>query len=303
MTENEGYIKYLAAKKNIDDRSLNTSVWSCMQESLAEYRGSRVIRVLEVGCGIGTMAERLFERGRLGNCSYTAVDKEPDFLRHAMERLPLWAADHHFKVGTSSTDRLHLISEKGPEHHIQFVTADILTLLQEHQETYDLILAHAFLDLVEIDVVIPELLIRLKPSGNFYFTLNFDGITQFLPELNPAYDQQLMDLYHQTMDERRIDGLPAGHSQTGRKILGVLRSHGARLHSMGASDWVVMAKESASDENIFLHHIIETVFSALNGHPELDRKEFNAWVQARRRQIDHGEMVYIAHHLDYYGQK
>jgi len=40
----------------------------------------------------------------------------------------------------------------------------------------------------------------------------------------------------------------------------------------------------------------------LRGHPELDGDEFEEWLALRRGQIADGEMVYVAHQLDYCGR-
>jgi hypothetical protein len=38
---------------------------------------------------------------------------------------------------------------------------------------------------------------------------------------------------------------------------------------------------------------------SLTGHAELDAAEFAAWLQKRRAQIERGELVYIAHQMDF----
>ena len=41
------------------------------------------LRVLEVGCGIGTMVERLLDWGLLVRAAYTGIDVEAEFIRAA----------------------------------------------------------------------------------------------------------------------------------------------------------------------------------------------------------------------------
>ena len=53
--------RYLAAKQGLDDRSLNRHVRESLADHLLERRGTTPCRVLEVGCGIGTMLERLID--------------------------------------------------------------------------------------------------------------------------------------------------------------------------------------------------------------------------------------------------
>ena len=70
------FIRYLAAKKGLDDRSLNRHVWDTLAQTLRDRPESAPLRVLEVGCGIGTMVERLLDRGLLTRAAYTGIDGE-----------------------------------------------------------------------------------------------------------------------------------------------------------------------------------------------------------------------------------
>jgi len=50
---------YLAAKKSVDDRALNRLVWQRLANAIAARKAA--LEVLEIGAGIGTMAERVAE--------------------------------------------------------------------------------------------------------------------------------------------------------------------------------------------------------------------------------------------------
>ena len=69
----------------------------------------------------------------------------------------------------------------------------------------------------------------------------------------------------------------------------------------GASDWVVYAKDGVypEDEEYFLHFILHFVEDSLTGHEELDKYVFTNWLAKRRDQITTGELVYIAHQMDF----
>ena len=82
------FIRYLAAKKGLDDRSLNRQVWDHLVRAVGDRQDSSPLRVLEVGCGIGTMLERLLDWGLLTRAAYTGIDVEPEFIRAAAARLP-----------------------------------------------------------------------------------------------------------------------------------------------------------------------------------------------------------------------
>ena len=106
------------------------------------------------------------------------------------------------------------------------------------------------------------------------------------------------------MDERRVDGRPAGSSRTGRRLFAPLTAAGATLLAAGSSDWLVFPGPDGypGDEAYFLHFIIHTIQQALEGHPELPEAAFRAWVAQRHAQIQRQELVYIAHQLDFFGR-
>jgi SAM-dependent methyltransferase len=301
-SEAAAYIGYLAAKKAIDDRCLNRHGWATMQESLSQAFDSRTLHVFEIGCGIGTMAERFLAHWTAADCEYLAVDREPAFIEHARGRFPEYAASVGYSIEPRSELEIRLTSPRGRRHRVRFEVADALHLPSELAAAgaYDLIISHAFLDLVDITVAVPALLNLLRPAGYFYFTLVFDGLTEFLPLMED--DSLIMELYHRSMDERVVEGVRSGHSQTGRRLYSVLQDDRAHIQAMGASDWVVMAQEAGSAENIFLASILDTVQDELATHPELDRARFEAWIEARRQQLASRKLVYITHQLDYFGQ-
>ena len=78
------FTRYLAAKKTVDDRALNKDVWRMLRDHLPPEPA-----IIEVGAGIGTMAERLVEQGFISRGRYTAVDQNPDNITIARQRQPL----------------------------------------------------------------------------------------------------------------------------------------------------------------------------------------------------------------------
>jgi hypothetical protein len=106
------------------------------------------------------------------------------------------------------------------------------------------------------------------------------------------------------MDERITDGKRSGDSQTGRHLYHQLKTACIQTVDAGSSDWVIIPHDAAypHDEAYFLHFIINTMHSALRHHPEIDTKRFESWIAERHAQIEAGELVYIAHQLDYLGR-
>jgi SAM-dependent methyltransferase len=298
------YIRYLAAKKGLDDRSLNRHVWDALAQAVRDRPAPSPLRVLEVGCGIGTMAERLLDRGLLTRAAYTGIDVEPEFIRAAAAHLRGYAADRHTSLSLEAGGAM-LLRTPTQNVRITLEAADLFDFLDGEQgkPAWDLLVAHAVLDLTDLSSALPRLLSLLVPGGLFYFTLNFDGVTTFEPPIDPDLDALIETLYHRTMDTRRCRGRPSGSSLTGRRLLGRLKAAGARVVAAGSSDWVVFPGPQGypGDEAYFLHFIIDTIGRALHGHPELPRSPFKAWVARRHRQIESAELTYIAHQLDFLG--
>ena len=307
MIPNEySFTRYLAAKKSVDDRALNAHVWHALADEVSALQHTCApvpLCVLEVGAGIGTMIERLLERNLLARADYHAVDEQTENMKAASARLRAWTAARNFTLTEGPGDILQVTGPAGqPAISIMLETGDALELASRSESAarYDLLIAHAFLDLVHLPRALPRLLRTLRPGGLLYATINFDGVTAFEPAIDPPLDAVIERLYHQTMDGRLIRGQPSGDSHSGRHLLAQLAASGAEILAAGASDWVVHARRGRypQDEAYFLHFITRTVAGALQDHPELDGPAFEAWIAARHAQIERGELIYIAHQLD-----
>jgi SAM-dependent methyltransferase len=292
-------VRYLLAKQSVDDRALNQTVLTALRTQLAAITGGSRLRVLELGAGVGTMVSRLSDWNVIRDADYTLVDRDLTSLAAAEAQLRDWAGPN----ALPSEGRLHI---DGPDLdlRVRLQHANILehVIAPENQQRYDVVLANAVLDLLDLRPALERIWRACKPGALFWFTVNFDGETIFMPEL--PLDEQVMKLYHRTMDERMRDGQPAGDSKTGRRLLTLLPQTGATLEAAGSSDWVVFPGKRGyvGDEGYFLHHIAHTIATALNGHAELDAQQFDEWVRTRHDQIDRGELSYIAHQLDVLGR-
>lgn len=272
----EDFIRYLAAKKTIDDRALNAHVWS----TFARLTDALVApRVLELGGGIGTMAERIVSRGLLRDAHYTLIDEQATVI----------------DVARARTSALPL--------KVDCAVADARAYLHDVAGRFDVVIAHAFLDLFRLQDIVPLALGALRPGGVFYVSVNFDGATLFQPEIDPAYDDEIERLYHLTMDERMTDGKRSGDSRSGRHLFNHLRAAGATIAAAGASDWVVFAGPHgySDDDAFFLRCILGFFEDSVGRRPEIDRARFATWLRQRHAQVDCGELAYIAHQLDFAG--
>jgi hypothetical protein len=293
-----GYARYLAAKTTVDDRALNRHV-------LAELRRLMPVgapQVLEVGAGLGTMVARLMDWGVVGTCEYILLDADRPLLDDSRRWLRDWAAARGLRsdlrpdglqVGDLRVRLEHAELSRYLEaaHGAQGVPADAL-------------IANAVLDLVDVPAVLPGLLRLLVPGGIYWFTINYDGESIFEP--GHPHDDQVMQAYHRDMDERVRYGRPAGDSRTGRRLFHHLRDAGAPVLAAGSSDWVVSAGPDGNypgDEAYFLRSILSTIQNALRSRPDwVEPADLADWLAVRGRQLAAGELVYIAHQLDFVGR-
>ena len=292
------YHRYLTAKKSIDDRSLNPRVWDSLARALPRTRPTDV---LELGAGIGSMVQRVIERGLLTDCRYRAVDLEPGNVAEATRRLPPWARERDLSVEEMGEGGLRF-SGAGVSMDLSFEAANVVDVLKKPdiRGVYDFVIAQAFLDLVDLDSVLPLIGASLRPEGLIYLCINFDGGTIFDPIIDKELDARIEALYHRTMDERVSDGKASGDSRTGRRLFSGLRRIGAQVLDAGPSDWVVYPSVDgySGDDDIFLHAIIDTVQGALQSSQELDPQSLAEWTSERHSQVESRELVYIAHQLD-----
>lgn len=284
------FVRYLAAKRSVDDRALNQQVVDRLRAELSVHRVPGSLEVLEIGAGIGTMIERAADWRLFAHCAgsvkYLAIDADAANIS---------AAAHRLANPTKS------ITSQGLQ--VVLKTADLFDLFEttEYADHFDLLIANAFLDLVDVGFVLPRLRQLLRPGGLGWFTLNFDGATILQPEIDTPFDTLVEMLYHRTMDERLVTGRPSGDSRTGRHLFQQLRSSRFEILAAGASDWVLFAGADGypHDEAAFLHFIIEMMHGALADCSELDSARYADWIAMRHAQIDNGVLAYVAHQLDF----
>jgi SAM-dependent methyltransferase len=295
------YRRYLSSKTTVDDRALNKDVLACLRRELLPTE-TGPLRVLEIGGGVGTMIARLIEWGVIRRAHYTLLDVDADLLAGAREFLAGWAAARGYALDPRP-DSLGMQSDH-VDVTVTFVQAELAAYLAgPPQGAVDLLLANAFLDLVDVPAILPRLLGMLASGGLFWFPINYDGDTIFEPE--HAGDAAFFAAYNRSMDQRLRFGRPAGDSKTGRHLFGHLAHAGGTVICAGSSDWVVHAAAGRynADEQYFLHHIVHTIDEELQKHPEVDREALARWVELRHEQAERGELVYVAHQLDFVGKR
>lgn len=292
---------YLEAKRTVDDRALNRRVLERFEATLAAR--SAPVRIVELGAGVGAMIARLAAWDRLpADVVYRGVDRDPDSIERARERVPEWLRANGYEV-----DRLDTDSDDEGEHpalttfvarsrerrlEITLEVADAFAI----EDTADAVIAAAFLDIVSLEEAIPDLKELLVPGGVLYAPITFDGGTTFAPR--DPIDDRLEREYHRHMDDVR----PEGGSRVGRGLLTRLPGAGWDVLEAGGSDWIVRPRDGRypAEERVFLEHLLETIDGALAALPEpdLDSAERQRWLERRYGELEDGELVFVAHNLD-----
>ena len=281
---------YLLSKQSVDDRALNKDVL----ESLKAHLPTQPIKIIEVGAGIGTMLRRLLWWDVIRQAEYVLVDEMAENIEYASAWIPQFATEAGLSVERGGQSQLRVFDE-AQDVRIHLEQADVFDFIQKNKEPADLLIAHAFLDLLPMPESLPKLLSLTKDLA--WLTINFDGVTSFEPTVDAALDEKIERLYHKTMDKRPT----GGDSKSGRHLFGHLQSAGAEILTAGSSDWVVHAVggKYLEDEKYFLSFILHFFEESLTGHVELNADAFANWLSERRAQVERGELVYVAHQMDF----
>lgn len=282
--------KYLLSKQSVDDRALNKDVLSVLKVNLPR----EPLTITEIGGGIGTMLARLLRWDVISRAEYTLVDEMGENIDFARTWLPEWAEGNGLETEEIGKGELRIFDVRH-DVRVKLVQADVFEFIGQGLKPADLLIAHAFLDLLTMPGSLPKLFTLTKDLA--WLTLNFDGVTSLEPIIDAELDAKIERLYHETMDTRPS----GGDSRSGRHLFGYLKQVGAEIEAVGSSDWVVHPVDGQypKDEEYFLQIILHFFEQSLGGHPELDKAAFANWLQKRREQVARGELVYIAHQMDF----
>ena len=282
--------RYLLSKQTVDDRALNKDVINALRVHLP----AEPVSIIEVGAGIGTMLKRLIEWEILCAGEYTLVDTMAENIEYAREWIAWWGTEAGLSVEWIAPDQLQLCDHTR-DIRVRFERADVFEFIQGNKTPADLLIAHAFLDLLPMPESLQGLL--SLTSGLAWLTVNFDGVSAFEPVIDRELDENIERLYHSTMAARPS----GGNSRTGRGLFKHLHGTDAEILAAGASDWVVFANNGKypADEKYFLQFIMHFFKSSLSGCDELETTAFEHWLTKRHTQIERGELVYIAHQIDF----
>lgn len=276
---NHAAIRYLESKRSVDERAHSERVFDEVRRRLPSDP-----RIVEAGCGTGTMVPRLYEGGVEAG-SYRGVDRDEQVVRFAS-----YARSRELEyLGFDVED-----SEQGfavGDLHVSYACDDAMTAFEEREA--DLFVAASFADLVPLDDLLERIETVLRPGGLAYIPFTFDGTTVFQPD-HPA-DEVVERAYHDAIDEK-----PGRDSRAGRHLADRFRQRSGTLLAMAPSDWIVRPRLEGypADEAYFLGRILDFVAEALDDS-SASNPDFDEWIDTRRRQLEREELTYVAHQYDF----
>ena len=142
---------YLLSKQSVDDRALNKDVLAALKASLSKAP----LSVIEVGGGIGTMLARLLRWDLISQAEYTLVDEMDENIRFAGEWLQTWGLENGFSVELIAEGQLRIFNNSR-DVLVNLVRADVFAFIAKRPLPADLLIAHAFLDLLPMGLILPR---------------------------------------------------------------------------------------------------------------------------------------------------
>ncbi|MFD1587351.1 hypothetical protein ACFR9U_10170 [Halorientalis brevis] len=285
--------EYLTAKRSVDDRALNRRVLDRVTTFLDERDAPDV---LEVGAGTGAMVARALAWDLLPDgTAYTAIEIDPDSVALARETVRAAARAADYRISEQAAEEVRLVRDDR-EITVTVREADAFAFVERAERTWDLLIGAAFADLVGASAV--ERLLGAVPDGACYFPITFDGMTRFHPAADPAFDALIERRYHATMNDGALG------SQAGRRLVSELKGAGWDVPAVGGADWTIHPTGGTypEGEGYVLHYLLETIASAVDDQPDVDGERLEQWLTRRHRQVTDGELLFVAHNLDVFGQ-
>lgn len=321
-----GFADFLDAKFELDERSLARDVQDACFASLASRTP---LRCLDVGTGTGAMVRRVLDAANdTASIDIVALDRDASLLVRARGNLRAHLSRRGFVAlddaddtpeadvvnradgarPADPTDRaddrdLHAspvhMHDRRRRIRVRFACSDIARFEPAPGERYDLVTAHAFMDLVPMRPLLEGFARWLAPGGLFYASMNYDGETTLLPVYaDAAWEARLLLRYDASMEERRVDGAPIGGAHSGRRLHAMLPDAGFEILACASSDWNALPHRGCLRDRDAL--VVSVLLEAIRRENEAhcDARRLAAWWSDRRARLEAGSLGAIVHQID-----
>lgn len=294
---NGDFAVYLEAKYPLDSRSLNQDTLETLK---ATIHPMKQVRCLDLGTGTGAMLKRVIEMDLMASFDITGLDIDPSLLAIAAKKLTECLHKNGFRTEKSETG---ICAHRNQQTiRIHFECASILNW--KHNAAYprfDLVTAHAFMDILPLKPVIDKVRTFLKPSGLFYSTLNYDGNTTLFPDYsNRNFEEKILKHYDRSMECRRINGQSTGGAYSGRRLINLLSAMEFTINSYGSSDWNItpLNGQYRDDDATCLESLLTMIYGEAYKSDNFEPDSLSNWYTNRLQTISADTLGMIVHQLD-----
>jgi SAM-dependent methyltransferase len=288
---------YLKAKFALDERSLNREVRGAFLDALHSLPQ---IQCLDVGAGTCATLQRLLNSGLTTPLSLTALDRDPALLDIARQEAEGWlralGLDPRIEAGAIRTQGERLTA-------IRFAVGELKDYRPDR--LYNVITAHAFLDIAPLPEALRLFAAWLQPGGYLYASLNYDGDTALLPVYEDAdFEARLLGHYNHTMERRRVDGRATGGAYCGRRLHGLLPEYGFDILAYGSSDWNIapFLGEYRDSDAVCLNALLEMIRAEGQSSGLFHQDQLERWREDRLQLLRRRRLGLIIHQLDLLGR-
>ncbi len=291
------FADFLEAKFDLDERSLAVDVRRACIDSIA-HRDR--LRCVDIGTGTGAMVRRLLD-ARIGAraIDIVAIDRDERLIDRARERIAVHLRQRGFELPGQADESRIQASDAHRFVTLRLAHGEAAGFEPRAGERFDLVTAHAFMDLVPMRPLLLRIADWLAPGGLFYATLNYDGDTAFFPTYcDAAFETALLQRYDASMEERRIDGQPTGGARSGRRLHALLPDAGFEVLAWGSSDWNIVPRDGRlrPGDAVVLSVLLDALRRENEAH--CDVRRLDAWHRDRRALLAAGRLGAIVHQID-----
>lgn len=294
---NIDFAEYLSAKYPLDERSLNGEVRQALEDALAHREN---LACLDIGTGTGAMLRRLIDGQAQGFLSLTGLDINAELLSIARREMKRLLRQKGYRL---SIEGARMIAARNfRKIAIDYIHCPLWDFNPARSKRpYDLITAHAFMDMVPLERALMRLADWLGEGGLFYATLNYDGETAFFPPYeDEAFEMQVLAEYDASMEKRHLQGERIGGAKAGRRLHGALEKTGFLIIAYGSSDWNITPYRGHyrdQDEKV-LKDLLIMMRQEGTRQPAIDQNELKRWYAERCRLLEENRLGLIVHQLD-----
>ncbi len=166
--------------------------------------------------------------------------------------------------------------------------------------------ANSFMDIVPLLETVHTVRKLLTENGLFYATINYDGLTELMPDYcEPVLENCILQNYNDSMDRRRYSGKKTGGSRTGSRLVGALLKSNFSILNFGSSDWQIFpqSKRYRRGEKYFLQCILHFIYNQLQTEHAIDGNQLKTWYRDRMSDVDMNILCLLTHQTDILAKK